>query len=69
MKPVIESGSTRGLLRDLQAAIVASGIVVRHGDDDLASWPPARDPADIEALILSWIASHAPATRSRGRVH
>jgi hypothetical protein len=56
-------------LRALERAIAVSEIVVRGAEDTLVSWPPARDCADVEALILGWIASHAPAARSRGRVH
>jgi hypothetical protein len=56
-------------LHALETAIAGSEIVVRGAADTLASWPPARDCADIEALILGWIASHAPAVRSRGRMH
>ena len=72
MIAAIESGLTADQsasgLRAVEAAIAASEIVIRR-DGELVRWPAARDCADVEALILGWIASHAPAARSRGRVH
>lgn len=34
-----------------------------------ADWERERKSPDIEARILAWIASHAPVTPQRGRLH
>ena len=34
-----------------------------------ADWEKARKSADVDALILAWIASHVPGSTHRGRLH
>jgi hypothetical protein len=34
-----------------------------------ADWENERKSADVDALILAWIASHVPGTADRGRLH
>jgi hypothetical protein len=53
-------------LQALRAAVANSPIVVaqtlrpvRH----FADWCERHDPAELDAVILAWIASHVPARR------
>jgi hypothetical protein len=34
-----------------------------------SDWETQRRSADVDALILAWIASHLPGTTQRGRPH
>ena len=55
-------------LRVLRAAIAGSPIVVapvgeRRVIRDFGDWCEAQKPADLDRVILAWIASHVPARR------
>jgi hypothetical protein len=34
-----------------------------------SDWETERKSADVDALILAWIASHVPGSAHRGRLH
>lgn len=56
----------------LRAAVASSAIIVAAPPADataIPNWASRRKSADVESLILSWIARHAPAARYRGRIH
>jgi hypothetical protein len=56
----------------LQAAVAASPILappIRTPEDFFPDWQAARKSADVDALVLAWIASHVPGAPQRGRMH
>jgi hypothetical protein len=56
----------------LQAAVAASPIVARASgtsEDFFPDWQAARKSADVDALVLAWIASHVSGAPRRGRMH
>jgi hypothetical protein len=52
-------------LQALIAAVKRSPIVVRLGGLRItpSEWGRIRNSPDVEAFVLAWIASHAPASR------
>jgi hypothetical protein len=59
---------------DLHAifGLVASSTIVLEGpaprsEPIFSDWEVERRSADVDALILAWIASHVPGTAQRGR--
>jgi len=59
---------------DLHAILaLIAGSAIRSGPAPtellLADWEKARKSADVDALILAWIASHVPGSAHRGRLH
>ena len=52
-------GAGRGLAHRVRAAPAARGL--------FADWENERKSADVDALILAWIASHVPGSLHRGR--
>jgi len=67
MKRLEYSAATE--LEILRQAVAASPIQVRPVSPAvIPDWENARRSSDVDALILAWIASHAPGTGYR-RVH
>jgi hypothetical protein len=59
-------------LRDVLALVAASTIVLKPAprpEPIFSDWETERRSADVDALILAWIASHLPGTAQRGRLH
>jgi hypothetical protein len=74
MKPKFEQAGAHATadLAALQAAVAASPILVpvtRTPEDFFPDWQAARKSADVDALVLAWIASHVPGAPQRGRMH
>jgi hypothetical protein len=55
----------------LMALVAGSAIVCGPAQPQVlfADWEKARKSADVDALILAWIASHVPGSAHRGRLH
>jgi multisubunit Na+/H+ antiporter MnhE subunit len=54
------------------ALVAASTIVLKPAprpEPIFSDWETERRSADVDALILAWIASHLPGTAQRGRLH
>jgi hypothetical protein len=59
-------------LRALLALVAGSPIrsgPARQAEDFFADWENERKSADVDALILAWIASHVRGAGHRGRLH
>jgi hypothetical protein len=59
-------------LRALSALVAGSTIVSRPAPRPqvlFSDWETERKSADVDALILAWIASHVPGSAHRGRLH
>lgn len=59
-------------LHALLALVAGSAIVCEPAQPPealFADWEKARKSADVDALILAWIASHVPGSAHRGRLH
>jgi hypothetical protein len=59
-------------LRALLALVAGSGILfgpVRQPDPLFADWEKERKSADVDAVILAWIAGFARGAAHRGRLH
>jgi hypothetical protein len=59
-------------LRAVLALVAGSTIVLEPapGPEPIFSdWERERRSADVDALILAWIASHVPGTAQRSRLH
>jgi hypothetical protein len=58
-------------LRALLALVASSTIVLAEPaprpECEFSDWETDRRSADVDALILAWIASHVPGTAQRGR--
>jgi hypothetical protein len=60
---------------DLEAllALVAGSAILcgpaRAPDVMFSDWEKQRKSADVDALILAWLASHVPGSAHRGRLH
>ena len=58
-------------VRALRALVAASPILaqpVPAPERFIRDWQAVRKSADVDALVLAWIASHVPAAH-RGRMH
>jgi hypothetical protein len=76
MKSTFEQPEARALviadMAALRAAVAASPIIApapRTPDDFFPDWQAARKSADVDALVLAWIASHVPGAPQRGHMH
>jgi hypothetical protein len=59
-------------LRALLAAVAGSPIrsnPAPRPEALFSDWEKERKSADVDALILAWIASHVPSPAHRGRLH
>lgn len=59
-------------LRAILALIADSTIVlepVPRPEPIFSDWEKERRSADVDTLILAWIASHVPGTAARGTLH
>jgi hypothetical protein len=59
-------------LRTLVAAVAGSPILAgaaQPAEAFFADWASARKSADVDALILAWIASHVRGAPHRGRTN
>lgn len=59
-------------LRALVALVVGSAIRFERPQRPkvlFSDWETERKSADVDALILAWIASHVPDSAHRGRLH
>jgi len=59
-------------LRDVLALVAASTIVLKPAprpEPIFSDWERQRRSADVDALILAWIASHVPGPAQRARLH
>jgi hypothetical protein len=70
----MNSSLNRPAATDLHALLaLVAGSAIRSGPAPtgvpLADWEKARKSADVDALILAWIASHVPGSTHRGRLH
>jgi hypothetical protein len=67
----LASPATAGLC-DVLALVAASTIVLKPAprpEPIFSDWETERRSADVDALILAWIASHVPGTAQRSRLH
>jgi hypothetical protein len=57
-------------LHALRAVVAASPIrASRAPEGFFPDWQAARKSANVDALVLAWIASHVPGRPHRGRIH
>jgi hypothetical protein len=59
-------------LRAVLALVARSAIVLKKApgpEPVFTDWEKDRRSADVDALILAWIASHVPGTAHRSRLH
>ena len=59
-------------LHALLALVAGSAILsgpARRPKPLFSDWEKERKSADVDALILAWIASHVPGPAHRGRLH
>jgi hypothetical protein len=58
-------------LETIMLAIATSPIVVRRAmlEALLADWENTRRSADVDGVILDWIASHVPLASRKGAAH
>jgi hypothetical protein len=59
-------------LEALLALVAGSTILsgpARAPDVMFSDWEKQRKSADVDALILAWLASHVPGSAHRGRLH
>jgi hypothetical protein len=54
---------------DLHALLALVAGPAQPPEALFADWEKARKSADVDALILAWIASHVPGSAHRGRLH
>jgi hypothetical protein len=69
---IMSASAQRPVAADLLAllALVADSAIVSEPVEPLfADWQNDRKSADVDALILAWIASHVPGSPHRGRLH
>jgi hypothetical protein len=69
---IMSASAQRPVAADLLAllALVADSAIVSEPVAPLfADWENDRKSADVDALILAWIASHVPGSPHRGRLH
>jgi hypothetical protein len=71
---IMSASARRPVAADLFAllALVADSAIVSEPVEPaalFADWEHDRKSADVDALILSWIASHVPGSPQRGRLH
>jgi hypothetical protein len=69
---IMSASAQRPVAADLLAllALVADSAIVSEPVEPLfADWENDRKSADVDALILAWIASHVPGSPHRGRLH
>ena len=74
MKSTYEQPAARAAadMAMLQAAVATSPILApgtRTPEGFFPDWQAARKSADVDALVLAWIASHVPGAPQRGRMH
>jgi hypothetical protein len=70
----MSASAQRPVAADLLAllALVADSAIVSAPVEPavlFADWENDRKSADVDALILAWIASHVPGSPHRGRLH
>jgi hypothetical protein len=70
----MNASSNRPAATDLHALLaLIAGSPIRSAPAPtealLADWDKARKSADVDALILAWIASHVRGSAHRGRLH
>ena len=58
----------RALLALVAGSTIVSGPAPRP-EVLFSDWEKERKSADVDALILAWIASHVPGSAHRGRLH
>jgi len=56
------------LLALVARSTILSGLAPRT-EVLFSNWEKERKSADVDALILAWIASHVPSSAHRGRLH
>jgi hypothetical protein len=71
---IMSASAQRPVAADLFAllALVADSAIVSAPVEPavlFADWENDRKSADVDALILAWIASHVPGSPHRGRLH
>jgi len=71
----MKMGFKRPVAADLPALLaLVAGSAIRSRPEPrpealFSDWEKARKSADVDALILAWIASHVPGSLHRGRLH
>jgi hypothetical protein len=71
----MSANTQRPAATDLCAVLaLVAGSAIRCGPAQppealFADWEKERKSANVDALILAWIASHVPGSAHRGRLH